>query len=402
MRAALASLLMMISLPAAAQEPAPAQDEQPGEPIIVTGIRIQDYRTRLEACLARNCPPNEDADATLALAEALFLNGDYEEGRLAVHESLRRNRDEARGYPEPVSDLYRAHSRLSRHLGFDADALRSTHGILDALQDGIPQEDYRHFTARFEIAEMQMMMGRLNGAERELSRLAGAARAAGREDVATMAELRTLWYQWIAFPEGPARSRLIEMSRWTDPGRRMQTIGAKILLARIYRSQNDHERADALLAEVGRGNSTQRRLIHSPTYQLLQQDFGAVLDQDVQTAVAFGNTLNRIPDNYVDKWIDVGFWVLPDGHVSGLELLRRGGNAGWSDPLMESIRGRLYSTAEEATYRLERYTYTAGYEAATGTRIRQQGPRARVEFFDLTGIERPPPPPTPTSETPSN
>ena len=397
MRAALASLLMLIAFPAAAQ--APAADEEPAAPIIVTGIRIQDYRARLEACLARHCPPNEDADATLALAEALFLNGGYEEGREAVHASLRRNQDEAGAYPEPVSDLYRAHARLSRHLGFDAAALRSTHGILDALQEGIPHEDYRHFTARFELAEMQMMMGRLNAAERELSQLAGAARAAGREDVAIMAELRTLWYQWIAAPDGTARSRLIEMSRWTDPGRRMQTIGAKILLARIYRSQNDDARADALLAEVGRGNSSRRRLIQSPPYQLLQQDFGGVLDQDVATAVAYGNTLNRAADNYVDKWIDVGFWVLPDGHVSGLELLRRGGNAGWSDPLLESIRGRLYSTAEEATYRLERYTYTAGYETATGTRVRQQGPAARVEFFDLTGIDQPPPPPAP--ETPA-
>src|SRR5688500_16139748 len=208
MRFVLVAGLMLFAAPAGAQQE--ERYTEPTEPIIVTGIRIQDYRDRLRACLARGCPPNEDADATLALAEALFLNGDYEEGREAVHASLRRNRDEARGYPEPVSDLYRAHGRLSRHLGFDREALRSTHGILEALQEGLPTEDHRHFTARFELAEMQMAMGRIGAARRELDRLAQIARAAGREDVAIRAELRTLWFNYIADEHGPARSRLID------------------------------------------------------------------------------------------------------------------------------------------------------------------------------------------------
>ena len=174
MRIDLLALLILLAAPAAAQDR--GEGEEPSEAIIVTGIRIQDYRDRLAACLARNCPPDEDADATLALAEALFLEGDYDQARGAVHASLGRNRNRARDYPEPVSDLYRAHARLSRHMGEDRDALRSTHGILNALQQGIPAEDHRHFTARIELAEVQMMMGRWNGARRELDRLRHAYR----------------------------------------------------------------------------------------------------------------------------------------------------------------------------------------------------------------------------------
>ncbi len=44
----------------------------------------------------------------------------------------------------------------------------------------------------------------------------------------------------------------------------------------------------------------------------------------------------QIPTLFEDKWIDVGFWVMPDDRVSELETL-------------ESIRGRLYSTAQEPT-----------------------------------------------------
>ena len=88
--------------------PALAQQAAPGQNITVTGVRIQDYRDRLAACLARNCPVNEDVDATLALAEALFLNGEYREARERRRASLGRNRDaRPRSFPEPVSDLYR-------------------------------------------------------------------------------------------------------------------------------------------------------------------------------------------------------------------------------------------------------------------------------------------------------
>ena len=396
MRAAILTAIVLCSLgsaPAAAQEHERYDD--PTEPIVITGIRVQDYRDRLAACLARNCPTDEDADATLALAEALFLEGEYGEARRAVAASLGRNRRRAGDYPEPVSDLYRAHARLSRHMGHDEAALRSAHGILEALREGIPVEDHRHFTARLEVSEAQMLQGRLNGALRELDRLAASARRAGRDDVVAMAELRALWYRHIANRHGPARSQLIEMSRSTDPERRIYALGAKVLLARIYRSEGNQARAAELLAEVGRGTTTRRRLLHSPAYQLQVHEAGTGDPEAPFSADSSSNTLSRLPDNYEDKWIDVGFWVLPDGTVSELEIVRRGSDSSWAEPLLDSIRGRRYSTAGEATYRLERYSYTAGYEhasATTGSHIRRRSPRARVEYLDLTtGEPRQPP-----------
>src|SRR5688500_2058437 len=112
MRVITAVALMLLAAPAAAQRN--ERYTEPTEPIVVTGIRIQDYRERLAACLARRCPTNEDVDASLALAEALFLTGDYGEARQTVRASIGRNHRRAAGFPEPVSDLYRAHTRLSR------------------------------------------------------------------------------------------------------------------------------------------------------------------------------------------------------------------------------------------------------------------------------------------------
>jgi hypothetical protein len=382
MRLVLLAASLLASAPVLAQQaPAPGQPQS----ITVTGIRVQDYRDRLAACLARHCPTNEDADATLALAEALFLNGDYAEGRDTVRASLNRNAGNARNFPEPVSDLYRAHSRLSRHLGYDSDARRSAYGILRALREGIPQEDHRHFTARLEIIDLLMRSANFDSARRELERLEQSARQAGREDIAVIAELRMLLVQDLMAPHAEARQHLIQISRLTGADDRMRAMGAKILLSRLYREEGNVARADALLAEVGqtmRGRSS-RRLLYAPTYQL---------------AVQGGQELipGGIPDNFEDKWIDVGFWVMADGHVSGLEVIRNHNNPDWADPLLRSIRGRRYSEGPEPSYRMERYTYTAAYTTRTGTRLAVRSEVARVEFLDLTTDDPPPSlPPSP-------
>jgi hypothetical protein len=401
---ALFPLLITVAAPALAQ-PAPAPAAAQGDdqqPIVVTGQRISDLRNALAQCLARHCPPNEDADATLALAEAQFLNGDYGEAHVAVRASIGRNRRQAAAFPEPVSDLYRANTRLARHIGLDREARTSSFEILNALQAGIPQEDYRHFTARLEIAEIQMMSGNFAGARRELAQLSRVARAAGREDVATIAELRDRWYELVADPYSDARAQLLTWSHLTEPAQRMRAIGARILLARVYRNEGNVARADALLGEIRQVNrsAARRRLLVAPPYLLSQHEIRGDGEDTMTEALAFGSTLNRLTQNYEDAWIDVGFWILPNGHVSDLELLRSGADSSWARPLMTSVQGRVYSEGAEPEYRLERYTLTAGFEDVTGSHIRRRGPSARVEYLDLTENE---PPETPArSRTGSN
>ena len=393
-------VVMAAVLAGVAAVPVGAQERdttmQSEQNVLVTGIRIREYRDRLRACLARGCPPNEDADATLALAEALMLRGEYRDARIAVAGSLDRNRRHRRAFPEPVADLYRADARLSRHIGYPDRALRSTHEILNTLQAGIPGEDHRHLTARYELAELLMLMGRGRQADRVLDNQIEAARAAGREDVATLARLRRLWYRHIDDPRSGARQQLERLAALSDPARRMETVGAKMLLQRIYRADGDARRADALLAEVGRlgGHSGARRLLYAPRYSLMEQEVtGDGETTEIEEAVRASNVLNRLPRNLEGMWIDVGFWVMPDGKVSGVEIVRRGAAPGWADSLVQSIGRREYSTADEATYRLERYSLTADYEMATGTRLLQRSPRARVEYLDLTGVQDPPPVP---------
>jgi tetratricopeptide (TPR) repeat protein len=386
-------LAFLAALPASAMA---QQREVPpeGQDIVVTGARIQDYRDRLAACLARNCPPNEDIDATTALAEMLFMAGEYRDARTTLRASLGRNRDEARNYPEPVSDLYRANARVARHLGLDGDAQRSTREILRALQAGLPVEDHRHFSARLEIAQSLVAFRQYPAARRELRRLAELARAAGRADVAAIAELRSLWVDYVEFPQGSTVRDLTALSRRTGPENRISAIGARMLLVRIYGERGDSRHVDALLAELRQTNTQRRQLLFAPLYQLTvnadeSQTAGGLPDE----GRSMDTTLARQAGNFDDMWIDVAFWVQPDGRVSDLQIVRKRGNPDWADPLLQSIRGRRYAAipGNEATYRLERYTYTSGYETRTGSRIAQRSPLARVEYFDLTAGEPPRP-----------
>jgi hypothetical protein len=370
---------LLQSLPTSA--PASVTPHDPdGQTIVVVGNRIQMYRDRLAACLARNCPADEDIDATTALAEALFIVGQYRDARTTLRASISRNHDQALRYPEPVSDLYRANARVARHLGFDVDAQRSTREILRSLRTGIAVEDHRHFTARLEIAESLLAFGHYRQSRHELDDLAKAARRAGREDIATVAELRALWVDHLEFPSGDAVRDLLEWAQSPDPRR---SIGAKMLLIRIYSERGDSQRANALMVELGH-NHRRRQLLYSPPYELLIRE-GKDGRNPNGSIRSLDTTLGRIAGNVEDQWIDVGFWIQPDGRVSDMQIVRSDGSQGWAGPLLKSINGRRYSTTDgdEPTYRLERYTYTSGYEDRTGSRTRQRSPRARVEYFDL-------------------
>jgi hypothetical protein len=377
---------VLLAAGAAILQPPPAAE--PGT-IVVTGRRVPDFRAALAACLARNCPPNEDIDATLALAEALMLEGDYGDARSTVRASMSRNRREARAFPEPVSDLYRAGARLAEHLGRDQEVQSYSYQILTSLRAGLPVEDHRHFTARLEIARSLAALGQPEVARRELRRLMDVARAGGRPDVANLAELRLLWLEYLETPHGTARRRLIAMSEWTDPERRLLSYGARVMLIKIYNREGDNQRADAIMAGMARDGDAPRQLLYAPPYQLTQQNNvhgdgqreAAVYNQGLMTA----NPMQRMTENFEEKWIDVGFWVQPDGRVDDLQILRRSRGSGWETPLLESIRGRRYSPGDRPTYRLERYTFISTLDfTATGTHIPDRAPRGRVEYLDLT------------------
>ena len=379
---------------------------RPPAPIVVIGRRIRQAEDALDACLARRCPTDQDIDASLALAESQILAGKYREARTTLLAALGRNKDQARRYPVPVSDLYRANGRVAAHLGFDKDYYASTWGIYRTLKAGLPSDEYRHFSALMEVAEM---MGRTRGHERArlyYESIAREARKARRPDIAAMAELRSVLNH---FPDGTMRDstiRRIAASR--DPEMRAAALEAKLALARRAYEHNDADAAAALQREFAAMDIKRPILIWSPPYAMLQhaQDNGSMFSVPMLGKQSGGMTMvrnlpyaqwsttSRIPPVFDDMWLDVRFAITPEGKVSDLKVTRSRGDIFWAKPLLASIRARRYTpgrASDPAAQRIERYTYTSAYEAQTGTRFTGRSPDARVEYFDLSpmGIATP-------------
>ena len=368
-----------IAAAAAAAFLQPAGSPDQGQSVVVTGTRIRDLEDALNACLARNCPPNEDIDATLALAEGRFLNGQYDAAVEDIARSLRRNRRHGPQFPEPVSDLYRAQARVQWHRGRDSHAKIATRRILEVLREGLPQEDHRHFTARLEAVEMLLRIGDFGGARSELAELARRASAAGRDDVRRLADMRRLRVDYF-LDRRRTMGRLEQLARATDPGQRFEMISARLLLAAIHRIEGNEARSDALLASIPTG--PRRELLFSPPFLA-----------DVREHAQRGPVPTRVSTEFRNAWIDVGYWIGADGRVADAEVVRRGANPSWAEPLVRAIRGRIFSRSNDgqASYRLERYTFTAPLEFNGDARagLRRNVERARVEFMDLTTDEEP-------------
>lgn len=370
--------LLALAAPASSQR----GDEGPGQTIVVTGTSLAQTERNLRECIARKCPPEEDIAATLAHVENQFVAGDYAAARRTNKASLGRNARYADRLPVEVSDLYRAGSRIAVHLGEGQDYELSTWGIRRALKEGLPKTDPKLVAADLEIANMQASLGRLFEARGTYEDAAKDAERINRPDLASMARLRLAWLEEIDGDSDLARRKLRAIAADRRPETRVARLSALILLARLDRKAGKAASSTDLIAELREARLPKPVLLYAPP---VETPGHAVPEGEI------GSVTRLMPtQSFEDRWIDVGFWVTPDGRVSEPEILRNSGTTAWAKPLMQSIAGRIYSPAAgslEGTYRVERYTFTSLWAARTGSRLRERSQAARIEYLDLTGEE---------------
>jgi hypothetical protein len=381
-------LSLALSATAAIAAPPPAAEQT----IIVTGTPLSQTERALRECLARKCPPNEDIDAALAHAENLFVAGKYQEAREVTLAALGRNHGYGKAYPVEVSDLYRANSRIAAHLGEGRDYQWSTGAMHRILADAFPKTDYRVIDADFELADMYASFGRLQLARQLFEGAEKKAEEGGRPDLAGIARVRAAWLHQAEGDTWLARQALARIAADPAPTAQLARVAAKVLLARLDRKAGDPSSSAALIEELRALHARQPVLLFAPTVDMPARfaensEMAGGMDPSGINAWSgeVGSTTRLLAtDNFDDRWIDVGFWVTQDGKVSDAEILRSRGPTQWTQPLLASIAGRAYSPIEEATYRVERYSYTSRWMNVTGTRLRQRSPNARIEYVDLT------------------
>lgn len=379
------------------------------EPIIVQGRAIQDSKAALASCIARHCPTDEEIDAALSLAENQLIAGKYHDARKTLLASLKRNKDEANRYPIPVSDLYRANGKVAASLGFDKDYYNSTWGIYRTLKYGMPSALDRKYSALMEVAEM---MYKTRGHERARVYYEGImsdAKKDGRPDIAALAELRMIVRH---LPPYMRESGIKQLLARTDPSLKAPILEGNLALARIAYADKDEAKGDAIVASLASMKIKQPILIYAPEYKLNSQDdqsfvnttrdmpnhssgsgMAAAMGDGPSPATGFGSSplgMQRMALNTEDMWVDVEFRVNAAGKVENAHIVRSRGNTSWSNPLMESIKGRRYTPVaanSPVALRRERYTYTSGVEDGAGSHLALHSPNARVEYMDLSDIQ---------------
>lgn len=376
---------LIAALAAVPVQDKPAPDDTPT--IVITG-QVDSARRDFEACLARKCPPLEDMAASLRYAEALFVEGAYQDARGVLRGATGRNRGYAQAHPREVSALYRAASRIAAHLGEGQEYERRAHGMVRALKAGLPAEAPEVLLAQIEVARTQTSLGNIPAAITVLEAAHDAAERSGQKAVQGIAAVRLAALVHLRGGRGDARRLIAPLLEWDEPAMAQIRLAARILSARFDRAEGKPDNVDALIATLRTQPGQAPMLLQMEPLKIDWYDPRGGARQGVGEAMTVRTEHWNEPK--VDKrWADIGFWVRPDGSVDDIEVLRdSNASKDWIDPVVAQIKSRVYAKASAADgpgmYRVERFTLTALWGKVTGTHRRVREPRFRVERLDMT------------------
>ena len=378
---------LVVASPLAAQ-----QSEESENIIVVTGQSLETTLKALEDCLARGCPPEEDIRLSLAHAENLFVEGDYRDGRRTVLGSLKRTKKYADELPVPVSNLYRANSRIAEHLGEGKAFQLSVLDMRDTLEDGLGEGDPRTLVAEIDVGDSRAKLGQPDDAERTYKRVEERAIELGQPRVAMYARLRQVLllqarYDSEKLPvyRDEMLEKLADIRNNPLQGAEEFSLIADVLQAKFDRESGDASSTEALVQRFAEQGGVDRPvLLYS---EPLMSD--AARDAEAARAGSASARLSTLSMNE-PTWADIGFWIGPDGHVGDIEVLRNQGQSAWLKPIVQNIDKRVYApvskdSATPGFYMIERYTLTSRFSSqTTGTRFRRREPGYRIERIDLT------------------
>ncbi|MEO1045188.1 MAG: hypothetical protein AAFX04_07100 [Pseudomonadota bacterium] len=369
--------------------------------IVVFGYTIEEARQELEECLARNCPPDEDIAATINLANAEFLGGEYRDARRTLSYGKNRNEKHVSDWPQEMANLYSAQATVDLHLGYGLEYERATRKASNALRDYQPDELRKELQARLSLADARVInAGYWRSAESIYNTVQKRAEAAGYDDIAAFAVLRKAALDLARAEPRNHRTILRRVQRdmtefQTDPDltpQLRQSANALFLRASLALGEKDEasQKIRPALSSEGKPLLIRREPIN--LQQSAQQE-AAELNNGINAnnaAVTFLSTAS-----FEDTWADIRYLVNPDGTVSDIIVLRsEGGDPfNWQERVKESIATQVYAPlpafkngTQRAGIVIERFTFTSRYPAlpsTTGSLIRRRTGMPIVERLEL-------------------
>jgi hypothetical protein len=362
--------------------------------ITVTATRLEDLAAAAKRCEQNGCAPREDIAVSVAYGSTLFDAGNYLDAKRWLAAAVGRNKHAARAEPLAVAQLYTAQATLAAHEGDQRTARRATWASRNIITDSPGLPAVPRLNAEFRLADWQLRAGETNEAQVRFAAIAADAAAAGYPAVAGLAELRRAIALHALNRRSDSRALLEALAARTGPGTDDVRRAALALAARLAFITGDPAAADGYAARLaGIAPGPEPLLVSSPPMPSpvsnLQNDgfSPVVIDTGPRGAYVLGL-----------RWVDIGFWIKPDGSVDDAAILRGSRRLEWARPLLGTISGRRYSASTIAgagSYHVERYTLTADYGTPIGSLVRRRADHPRFEMMEMSAE---PPAPDPVSE----
>ncbi|VXC36745.1 hypothetical protein [Sphingomonas sp. 8AM] len=346
----------------------------PGD-VIVVGHRAE---KELAACLARNCPPAQEVEASLQASVEQFADGRYPDARRTLQRAIDRNKRYASTLPGPVSSLYATLATVAEHEG-DAQLWRTaSRNNLLTLREQLGANNVATMREELQFADDMVSQGTWRLGDDTYAKVQRRAAAGGRNDIAAAAAFRRAWLALALTRTHDAERFADEAVTLAGPGDATMAQLRDIVRTRIAIRKGDDGAVDALAARIRQTGEGRPTLLYAPPVEDINPppqlvDNGTQRDRGIRFA-------------------DVGYWIRPDGTVVDAELLRTNGLGQWSPVILKHVRARRYvpprlGDGQPGLYRIDRFTVRGTRDTPTGTRIAQRMGQLSVHIIDLTETE---------------
>lgn len=382
-----ALLQVAVAAPLPLQPPIQAAVIDDAGTITVTAARMSDLARAAADCAQARCPTRTDVAVTVSYASALFDAGNYLDAKRLLAAGVDRVSGAVRAEPVAVSILYQAQASLAMHEG-DQDTTRAaTWASRNALADVPSLPVLTRLTAEFRLADWQLRTGDRVGAEARYTAIAAEAAAAGKQEISAVAKLRRAQVLDGLGRRIESRAILETLAARTGAASDDVRRAALATAARLAFNARDTAASDgfaARLAALPRG--AQPLLVSEPKLPAPGIPRGDGIDPlGAIDRGAQGSDMQGL------RWVDIGFWIRPDGRVEDAAILRSSPRPDWARALLGQVGGRRYavfaadSTGGQGHYRIERYTLTADYGTPIGSLVRRRVRNKRYEMMEMTG-----------------
>jgi hypothetical protein len=343
---------------------------RPTDEVIVIGHRAE---KDLEACLARNCPPAQEVEASLKASVEQFTAGRYGDARHTLQRAIGRNKRHAAQLPGPVSSLYATLATVAEHEGQESLWQYASRSNVAVLRKNLGPTNRATLTQEIQFADDMLGLNMPREAEGIYKKVQQRGLSSGQPIIAAGATFRRAWLALMREQFREAE-RLADESVVIAGGNQPAMLELRdILRTRIAVHKGDEGAVDALAARLRQSTKRVPALLFAPSIA----DVNPPIDPS-----------DRGNDDPV-LWADIGYWIRPNGRTAEVEMLRTSGLGSWRSSIFKHVSARRYipldvEPTDPGIYQIDRFTVRAVFGSVPGSRIPKRIGPLTVHVVDLT------------------